>query len=130
LLRIQKCFFFLGKLLFNIVYILFTAKRIAFLLYSVREQISRYLRYLNAIQKAGMAGTHGNGCTKTLVIRSSYNSPALFRDLQMSLIRRESDTHVTHYSFTVMISVFNLTIERDSLSLINPVNLRKTRNKL
>ena len=54
-------FFFSEKLLFNIVCILFTVKRVVFLLYSGREQISRYL---SAIQKAGTDGTQGHGWKK------------------------------------------------------------------
>jgi hypothetical protein len=60
---------------------LLSDKRPVFLLYSEREQIPRYLK---AIQKAGRGVTHVNGRMKILVIRSGYNSPTLFRDLQES----------------------------------------------
>jgi len=64
------------------------------MLYSGREQIPRYLK---AIQKAGRYVTHCNGWMKILVIRSGYNLPTLFRDLQESETL-PSRTHNNHHS--------------------------------
>ena len=120
--------FFLDKIVQHCLHIVYRQASSISAIFRTRTDLTIFKRYTES--RHGWNGTHGNGWTEYLVTRTAYNSPTLFRDLQMSLMRRERDAHVTHYSFTVMISYYTLSMERNSLSPISSVNLRKTRNKL